>query len=1554
MSKILGLDLGTNSIGWAVVDDTADKILGTGVRIFPEGVENLGQGNKEKSKNAGRRESRQSRRQFFRKRLRKIKLLEILIDLEMCPLSKDELQQWKYYDKSKGKAGNEFPASKKFKQWLRLNPYELRVKALNEELTNKELGRVFYHMIQRRGFISNRKSKEEGKIYSGKDNIAGIDETKKQIKKNTLGSFLYTITPKENQPYKTIVDENGKELRARARYTLREMYVDEFEKIWAKQAGHLKLNSKNMSVKKIRLVGNPYRYGKKEKGLKKRLQFKINYLKNKEIKSELLIDKNNLKNTKLISETQIPLKDFLAGGEIIKQEDSLLFYQRPLRSQKALLAKCTFESRIYYDKKNKKWIFKGPAPCPVSHPDFELKRAFEFINNIEYGHKQKLNDQQREIVLNLINSQDKNFDFANIPKALHLTYEKFNFDDKHRVPGNYTHKHLKPLFPDDVWFREYKIWVNGEEKTEFGYERIWHCFYFYKDNDKLIVKLQNNFGLEEKNVEKVIGKLQEDGSRKGGIILKEGYRNLSLKAIRNILPFLQKGYQYSNAVLLGGVKNAFGNRWDYFKTSWEEIEKYIIRINSDKDNKEGEAIEKIKAFLANPNNDFGFKNDDKAFLDLYHHSQETSRKEELQNELGEVKNLRNPIVQQVLFDLKKLVYELSKEYLENGEHFGQIKVELARDLKQSRQNRIDQWFANTDRERENTEAREVLDEFGLAHSRENIHKYLLWKELKEQSGTAVCPYTGLTINITDLFGKENKFQIEHIIPYSKSLDDSFGNKTLCDAEENGKKGERTPFEFYGSDDKNWESISERAFRVLPYNKAKRFTSKTAHKTDFLSRQLNDTRYISKEAKDYLSQICKDVRVFPGQLTADLRHKWGLDTILAPPVEVNNENLSGSVWAKTAKNGKSIDYYPVFNKRPKNKKGEFVIVGEVKKEKFTSKFLNLKVDVEGIKDGKYFAKIKVRQIPLELVRIYKPMPGTVENEILLFGKVDKDKKFTSKFLTQKIDANAYEPDKNYWAKFKVDSEKTIYIHSTDKKGIPKPKKDNILLKGRVKDGVFSSKIYTCKTNVQDGWYYALLKVDTGNNFYYEIVNKRPDITDDTLIVSGNVINGGFLSEIDRTHLYEVDTKEEGPHWAVFKIQSNPFGFVLMKNAEPKYNKNIEELIKGSILLTEIIEVGKETGEIVNEEQKNMFFPAKNRSDNRHHAIDALVVAMTETSFLQKLSTYNANKKAKYRGKQFNKASLSFDMPWDTFRNDAEIEVNKILISHKKVNRIINVKTTRIKKNGKLTISKGIAARGQLHKEFVYGKRKSPDSEQGYHIRKSLESLQTKKHIYKIVDPVIRKLIFQRVDELGGFTGNKEDKIPKNTFFKVDDNNVKQPQIFLPNKKGEPVPIKKVRMREEISNAEKLKDHINQYVNPRNNHHVLIYKNKDGIMKEDVVTFWTAVERRKQKQAVVQIPPEDSDGTIVTTLQINDMFLLGLNEEDVNWGNPDTELLRKHLYRVQKLSSMFFEFRLNMESTLNRDFYPYYIRIQSFGDGKTGWITHKPIKVKISITDKIEKF
>jgi CRISPR-associated endonuclease Csn1 len=124
-----------------------------------------------------------------------------------------------------------------------------------------------------------------------------------------------------------------------------------------------------------------------------------------------------------------------------------------------------------------------------------------------------------------------------------------------------------------------------------------------------------------------------------------------------------------------------------------------------------------------------------------------------------------------------------------------------------------------------------------------------------------------------------------------------------------------------------------------------------------------------------------------------------------------------------------------------------------------------------------------------------------------------------------------------------------------------------------------------------------------------------------------------------------------------------------------------------------------------------------------------------------------------------------------------------------------------------------------------------------------------------------------------------------------------------------------------------------------------------LKEDVVTFWTVVERKRQGFPVYQLPSDGKE--IVTTLHINDMFLLGIKEDEINWENPDYDYLKEHLYRVQKLSSKFYEFRLSSESSIQSNFQPFYIRIQSFGEGKTGWDTFNPIKVKISVSGRIQK-
>src|SRR5690606_24037925 len=346
--------------------------------------------------------------------------------------------------------------------------------------------------------------------------------------------------------------------------------------------------------------------------------------------------------------------------------------------------------------------------------------------------------------------------------------------------------------------------------------------------------------------------------------------------------------------------------------------------------------------------------------------------------------------------------------------------------------------------------------------------------------------------------------------------------------------------------------------------------------------------------------------------------------------------------------------------------------------------------------------------------------------------------------------------------------------------------------------------------------------------------------------------------------------------------------------------------------------------------------KTREDHRHHAIDALAMACATRSHLQELSKWNRYD----RTYELN----NFPKPWKSSREDAEQAIEQILVSHKKTKSILTVRTHSVKKNGKTYKNKGVAARGQLHKETGFGKRIF-NGEEAFHVRKPIDNLTTEKQLEKVVDRSIKELIFKRIHVLGGFD---KGKIPAETFFVVSENGIKQPQIFLPNKNGEPVPVLKVRMKENIGGAEKLKDKVNQWVNPRNNHHVLIYKDENDSLKEEVVTFWTVVERKRTGQPVYQLPVDGKE--IVTTLHINDMFLLGLKEDEIDWENPDYNILKEHLFKIQTLSEMYYEFRLSSDSTQIKDTKSdFFRRISSFN----GWSFLNPIKVKVSVSGKIEK-
>ena len=176
--------------------------------------------------------------------------------------------------------------------------------------------------------------------------------------------------------------------------------------------------------------------------------------------------------------------------------------------------------------------------------------------------------------------------------------------------------------------------------------------------------------------------------------------------------------------------------------------------------------------------------------------------------------------------------------------------------------------------------------------------------------------------------------------------------------------------------------------------------------------------------------------------------------------------------------------------------------------------------------------------------------------------------------------------------------------------------------------------------------------------------------------------------------------------------------------------------------------------------------------------------------------------------------------------------------------------------------------------------------------------------------------------------------------------------MPNRRGDDVPVNKVRLCESITNVIQIYDGVNKYVNSRNNHHVLIYKDLEGVFQEDLVQFWTAVKRKRNKEPLVQLP-EDGQ-RVITTLQINDYFLMGLSDEDYfNLDELPKRKIMEHLYRVQRISTKFYEFRQVYDADIYDTSFPNYIRVLNFGRRKTGWLTYNPKKVFVDNLGNIQK-
>ena len=759
MSKKLGLYLDATSVNWTLVDQKTSALIDMGVYVFPAGCDNFGSGRREQSKRASRRLLRLRRIRYARIRARKFYLLREMAKHNMCPINQDELVHWK--------RNKVFPASS-LSSWLATNPYELRVKGLNEKLSLEELGRVFYQISRHRGYrFGERNSKLADNILSKgipSEGKIGYDQTRRQLKGETLGTFLNSIYPQENQSYKS------KNERIRNRICTVDMYFKEVHQIWAIQS-------------------NFYHQ---------------------------LTDE---------------LRDKFIGHPDDVDPSGILFFQRPLKSQKHRVGNCMFEP--------------NKTRCCVSSLPYQELEAWKWVNSIRYNSTPLDVDDARVVVRFFLTHY--HFRFREVKELLNLgNSNNFNYKDEDQFKGSFINAELsKERYFGQRWFS-----MNEKQK-----EDIFHALYFFDSSQRLEECAQEKFGLD-----------QWEAKQFSRISIDKSYALISRKAANKILYFLRKGYYYKTAVYLAGIRNALEKRWAKFSNE-QENEIIQIALNMHLDIPQQELIFKLKQFFEKTLqiNDFEIQR-------LYGFSTLTTHKKKYDllpiNKVvdRQISQLKNATLVQSLFELRKVLNSLIKHY----GSIDSIACELSADLKV---NRIQRYLFRIDQRRIIQNNKSFLGELkrlGVNLIPMNFLKYELWEECKQ-----TCPYSGNQIPLEMLF--TDYVQIVYIHPWSRALNDRSYNKTLCFSSFAAKLENRTPFEYFAQEDPEaWEAVKSRAAKLFSntkrfptsYKKFKRFIKKYNHR-DVLKKQFNDGHQLSRSVGEILGIVSKEVNMIPGNITQRL-------------------------------------------------------------------------------------------------------------------------------------------------------------------------------------------------------------------------------------------------------------------------------------------------------------------------------------------------------------------------------------------------------------------------------------------------------------------------------------------------------------------------------------------------------------------------------------------------------------------------------------------------------------------------------------------------------------
>lgn len=590
MSKILGLDLGTNSIGWAVVERDRDEftLIDKGVRIFSEGVKS--EKGIESSRAAERTGYRSARKIKYRRKLRKYETLKVLAKNQMCPLSIGEVEAWK-------KSGfKEYPLNPDFLKWLRtddnenINPYLFRDKASKTKVPLYELGRAFYHITQRRGFLSNRLDQSAEGILEEhcpriQTSIEDLESTTEIIAElNEYFADLGILDNSVKDGFKKDLDDGEKKLKT----------------LFNSLKAILKKNAPDLAVCKQELIT---RLNKKEdlgavKGKISEIslamkdgefatlgQYFYSLYNHDKIRNQYTArEEHYLKEFEIICEIQsinginrdeeIPEKRYYG---LAKDLFKAIFFQRPLKSQKGLIGKCSFEPT--------------KSRCAVSHPDFEEYRMWTYLNTIKFtarteGNLRFLTQAEKQRLITKFLRKKDHFNFEELAKELvekgasfgfYKSSQKENFDywfnyrPTDSVSGCPVSASLKNAIGDDWKDRVFTYQTKNAKGLEVtrsvNYNDLWHLLSVSTSDLYLFEYAKNKLGLDEKNA-KAFSKIR----------LKKDFGNLSLNAICKILPYLKEGLLYPHAVFMANLSHVVDDKiWNDPKQR-TEIQNKIAKI----------------------------------------------------------------------------------------------------------------------------------------------------------------------------------------------------------------------------------------------------------------------------------------------------------------------------------------------------------------------------------------------------------------------------------------------------------------------------------------------------------------------------------------------------------------------------------------------------------------------------------------------------------------------------------------------------------------------------------------------------------------------------------------------------------------------------------------------------------------------------------------------------------------------------------------------------------------------------------------------------------------